>query len=129
MSVNLYHPETLQGSVWKESDAPKMIAKGYLTEEEYLAVKEAEDAEAHQKWLISPDTIEERFQMLRIMRDNKVAATDYMQTLDYPLNEEKRTILAQYRQALRDLPAQEGAPWDGGGKLTPWPVAPEFIKN
>ncbi|MDY0204729.1 MAG: phage tail assembly chaperone [Desulfovibrio desulfuricans] len=30
-----------------------------------------------------------------------------------------------YRQFLRDLPAQEGAPWDGGGELTPWPELPE----
>ena len=26
-----------------------------------------------------------------------------------------------YKQALRDLPAQPGAPWDGGGPETPWP--------
>jgi hypothetical protein len=30
-----------------------------------------------------------------------------------------------YRQFLRDLPAQEGAPFDGGGELTPWPHMPE----
>lgn len=129
MSVNLYHPETLQGSVWKEHDAPKMIAKGYLTEEEYKAIKETEAAEEYQIWLNSLDTIEERFRMLRTARDTKIAATDFMQTLDYPLNEEKRTLLAQYRQALRDLPSKEGAPWDGGGELTPWPDAPEFVKN
>lgn len=129
MSVNLYHPETLEGSVWSEADAPAMIAKGYLPEEEYLAIRDAQAAEEYQKWLKSPDTVEERFRMLRNARDAKVAATDYMQTLDYPLNEEKRTLLALYRQALRDLPSKAGAPWDGGGELTPWPTAPEFVKN
>lgn len=29
-----------------------------------------------------------------------------------------------YKQALRDIPAQQGAPWDGGGPETPWPVRP-----
>lgn len=29
-----------------------------------------------------------------------------------------------YMQALRDLPKQEGFPWDGGGEHTPWPERP-----
>lgn len=29
-----------------------------------------------------------------------------------------------YALALCNLPEQEGAPWDGGGILTPWPKAP-----
>ena len=58
---------------------------------------------------------------LRLERDNRLAQCDYLIMPDYPLSEEKREQVESYRQALRDLPAQEGAPWDGGGALTPWP--------
>lgn len=37
---------------------------------------------------------------------------------------EQYTALLTYMQALRDLPAQVGAPWDGEGELTPWPIKP-----
>ena len=41
------------------------------------------------------------------------------------LTPEQYTALLTYIQALRDIPAQPGAPWDGGGELTPWPEIPE----
>lgn len=66
----------------------------------------------------------ELFANLRAERDRRVAATDYLLTPDYPLAEDKRVAISAYRQALRDLPAREGAPWDGGGELTPWPDKP-----
>ena len=47
---------------------------------------------------------------------------------DYPLSEGQRTVLQSSRQALRDLPSQEGAPWDGGGEETPWPEIPTWVK-
>ncbi|MBQ9407560.1 MAG: phage tail assembly chaperone [Desulfovibrio sp.] len=62
------------------------------------------------------------FASLRKARDAKLAATDYMLAADYPIAEDKLTTVKAYRQALRDLPAVEGAPWDGGGSATPWPV-------
>ena len=40
------------------------------------------------------------------------------------LTPEQYTELLTYIQELRDLPAQPGAPWDGGGDATPWPVKP-----
>ncbi len=43
---------------------------------------------------------------------------------DYPLTEEEDQVLVNYRQTLRDLPAQDGAPWDGGEEQTPWPAFP-----
>ena len=45
---------------------------------------------------------------------------------DYPLNDISKEAVKMYRQALRDLPSQEGAPWDGGGEETPWPLMPEL---
>ena len=68
-----------------------------------------------------------RFERLRAERDRRLTATDYLLMPDYPLSDDQRTILQVYRQALRDLPAQEGAPWDGGGDETPWPAAPKVV--
>lgn len=69
----------------------------------------------------------ELFARLRAARDARLAATDYLVMPDYPLDEETRTEVEAYRQALRDLPAREGAPWDGGGELTPWPEMPASV--
>ena len=68
-----------------------------------------------------------RFERLRTERDRRIAATDYLLMQDYPLQEDQRTAVQAYRQALRDLPAQDGAPWDGGGEATPWPAAPDVV--
>ena len=70
-------------------------------------------------------TQDELFARLRSARDTRIAATDYLLTPDYPITEDKRAAVTIYRAALRDLPAQPGAPWDGGGKETPWPVMAE----
>ena len=69
-----------------------------------------------------------RFERLRAERDQRLAATDYLLMPDYPLSDDQRTILQLYRQALRDLPSQEGAPWDGGGEETPCPEIPNWVK-
>lgn len=65
-----------------------------------------------------------RFERLRAERDRRLSATDYLMTSDYPLTDEQRAAVTAYRTALRELPAQEGAPWDGGEKDTPWPQKP-----
>ncbi len=67
---------------------------------------------------------EELLRMLRAARDIRLAATDYLMLPDAPLASGRKAALTIYRQALRDLPQQDGAPWDGGGELTPWPQAP-----
>lgn len=62
------------------------------------------------------------FKSLREARNGRIAATDFKLMDDYPLTEVERKALVAYRAALRDLPSQPGAPWDGGGDQTPWPV-------
>lgn len=64
------------------------------------------------------------FLSLRGARDMRIAATDFYLAPDYPISVEKLTVVKAYRKALRDFPAQEGAPWDGGGEQTPWPEKP-----
>ena len=68
-----------------------------------------------------------RFARLREERDRRIAATDYLLTADYPLTDTQRAAVTAYRTALRDLPAQDCAPWDGGGKATPWPDMPATL--
>ena len=68
-----------------------------------------------------------RFERLRAERDRRLTATDYLLMQDYPLDNTFKEAVRLYRQALRDLPSQEGAPWDGGGESTPWPDLPAGI--
>jgi hypothetical protein len=67
----------------------------------------------------------ELFATLRASRDTRLAATDKYMLADYPINEDNLALVKAYRAALRDLPGQPGAPWDGGGDATPWPIMPE----
>ena len=75
-------------------------------------------ANADGTWSINAD---KAFDMLRKERNKRLAETDYFVTSDYPLPEDRRTAVLTYRKALRDLPSQEGAPWDGAEHV-PWPV-------
>ena len=53
---------------------------------------------------------------VRSTRNTKLAECDWTQVLDAPVNQ---TEWAAYRQALRDVTAQEGFPW-----TITWPEAP-----
>ena len=61
------------------------------------------------------------WQSLRKERGRRIELTDYLFLADCAADDAKMAKAREYRQALRDLPAQEGAPWDGGGDKTPWP--------
>ncbi len=100
----------------------------------YVALWQAEKvrrenaaAEAEAARLAEYNGEEERFARLRAERDRRIAATDYLIMQDYPLTEDSRAAVQAYRQALRDLPVLEGAPWDGGGEATPWPAMPDVL--
>lgn len=54
---------------------------------------------------------------VRAERDQKLSATDWTQVADAPVNQ---ASWATYRQALRDVPAQAGFPWN-----VTWPTQPE----
>ena len=80
-----------------------------------------------------PPTVEELFDRLRSFRDARINSVLWMRErhadelelgTETSLTPERYTALLTYIQALRDLPAQPGAPWDGGGELTPWPELP-----
>ena len=54
-------------------------------------------------------------------RDQLLRDTDWTQVLDAPLDEESRTAVRAYRQALRNLETQEGFPAE-----ILWPELPEL---
>lgn len=109
-----YSPEG-NPEVWEQKP------DGYFTPEEWAA--------AHPDPAPVPPTEAELFQQLRTERDRRLTATDYLLMQDYPLSGDQRAAVQVYRQALRDLPAQPGAPWDGGGEGTPWPELPDMLKK
>lgn len=68
----------------------------------------------------TPDEIKERTEIkineVRGRRDQMLIASDWTQGLDVPVDQE---AWAEYRQALRNIPEQEGFPWD-----VTWPEKP-----
>jgi len=58
----------------------------------------------------------EQARNVRVTRDAKLAECDWTQVADAPVD---KTVWATYRQALRDVTAQEGFPW-----TITWPDAP-----
>ena len=59
----------------------------------------------------------EQGKTVRTNRDLMLAETDWTQVADAPVD---KAAWATYRQALRDVPAQVGFPWN-----VQWPVKPE----
>lgn len=57
---------------------------------------------------------------LRAHRDYKLAATDKYLLSDFPVSDSDLAAVKTYRDALRDLPAQPGAPWTDD--TIPWPT-------
>ncbi len=127
-TVNLYDPETGMGSVWREEDAEAKLAEGLITEAAWLEIRAQQAAEEYAAWLASPETEGERFSLLQQACAAKLAETDKLTMPDYPISEETRADVNAYRKEIRELNHQPGAPWDGGGELTPWPQEPAVTK-
>ncbi len=79
-----------------------------------------QEAEAKARDLYNSE--EQRFLRLRTERDIRLSATDYYVMEDYPSDVEIKEQVLAYRQALRDLPNQPGAPWTDD--TIPWPQNP-----
>lgn len=61
---------------------------------------------------------------VRAKRDILITETDYYLMPDYPSNPQNLEELKVYRQALRDLPVQEGFP-----RNVRWPDVPKFLRK
>ena len=56
---------------------------------------------------------------IKIVRNSKIAATDWTQMPDVPLTAEQKAAFAAYRQTLRDIPQTYSDP-----DLVEWPAVP-----
>ena len=92
--------------------------------EQEAATRAAEAAAAEAARLAEYNSVPARTSRLRDVRDARLTDTDKYLLADFPISAENLAAIKAYRQALRDLPSQPGAPWDGGGELTPWPIKP-----
>lgn len=76
---------------------------------------------------IPPKTEQELYdeaaEEVRMKRDSLIAETDYLLAPDYPIEPESLEAVKVYRQALRDVPQQEGFPFD-----VEWPTMPVVQK-
>ena len=59
---------------------------------------------------------------VRAKRDSMISETDYLLASDYPISAEDLEAVKVYRQALRDVPQQEGFPFD-----VVWPDLPVIV--
>lgn len=116
------HNEVLDADSYADKVVPFVI----LWQDEKARLEQAA-AEAEAARLAEYNSETARFERLRAERDRRLTATDYLLMQDYPLDDTLKVAVRLYRQALRDLPSQEGAPWDGGGESTPWPDLPAGI--
>lgn len=79
-------------------------------------------------WIVSqlpeptPEEILERqAQEIRSKRDYLISKTDFLVAGDYPISDDDLEAVKAYRQALRDVPTQEGFP-----DSVVWPEEPEY---
>lgn len=77
----------------------------------------------YQEWLKNAKQSEysELATKIREKRDKLLDATDKFTIIDYPISENSKQEVLEYRQKLRDLPEQEGFPYD-----IKWPEKPNI---
>lgn len=129
-AASLFDMDTFVQRGWRQLSASEIAAAG-MTGYEHLINPVNTVANADGSITFTPPTPlsnEDLFESLRIATQQRLTETDQYGMDDYPDNE-KRAAYRLYRTALRELNRQEGAPWDGGGELTPWPVFPLEDKN
>jgi len=80
----------------------------------FVDTAEATAAEQEAAWKAMKDA--EQAKAVRDDRTRRLSATDWTQLADAPVD---KTAWATYRQALRDVPAQAGFPWN-----VQWPDTP-----
>lgn len=90
------------------------VSMPYITEADYqLALSEAWQGE------VTVEEVAETADEIRARRDRLLAATDWAVLPDSPLDAQSLEAVKTYRQALRDVPQQDGFP----GTIT-WPEIP-----
>jgi len=77
--------------------------------------------EVNDNFVNEANTIEDNKKSIRSQRNTLLSQTDWALTSDTPLTDEQKAEAVTYRQALRDLPAQNGFP------NIAFPTKPSFL--
>lgn len=108
---------------------PEEISTAGMTDHELLVGPNNTTANPDGSITFTPPSApaaEQLYTTLRAARGARLITTDKYLLADYPINADNLALIKAYRAALRALPDQPGAPWDGGGEETPWPTVPEI---
>jgi hypothetical protein len=99
----------------------KVKATTFGTQNEIVALTEEEEAARDaEESAHAAGQSDREFLSLRLERDKLLSESDWTQYTDTPLNDEVKAEWLEYRQLLRDLPANIDDPADPD-----WPLAPE----
>lgn len=137
-TVDLYNPSG-NCAVYNVNDMERLLAEGYKTREQWAEIQRPIQEQKYKEWMASEEGQKQLLSTLKFTRDSKLSQYDIAKNqLDRQIaladSASKPALQAllnewyEYAEALCALPDQEGAPWDGGGELTPWPEQPKSPK-
>jgi hypothetical protein len=104
-------PQATGGTVYQYSQASgveQIDGKWYTKYVLGPIFTDGETTAAEQEATYKTQKDAEQAKSVRATRDTKLAECDWTQVADAPVD---KTVWATYRQALRDITAQEGFPW------------------
>ena len=117
----------LRGEPTNETEFNNMFRKVTGTDSNGSAIESSDPKDFGTTWsAVSAKKTElinaEPMRLLREERDSRLAATDWWASSDLTMSSDRKT----YRQALRDLPANQSPTIDGEGALknVTWPTKP-----
>lgn len=103
-----------------EEDIEARVTVGGVLKRYFVIGSEPEKPSPIEPPPVHEPTQEEKEQAIRNERNLRLAYTDWTQLPDAPLTAEQKVAYAEYRQALRDVPEQEGFP-----DAIEWPEEPQ----
>ena len=109
-----------------EDDIQKWAAKTYSITTRWSENLEGKVEGNYQEWFAAAESVYvlEIEEKVKKDRNSLLAKSDYTMTADYPCADSERNAWISYRQALRDLPDQQGYPLN-----VVWPDAPAREKS
>lgn len=109
-----------------EDDAQRWTAKTCSITTRWSENLEAKIEDNYQEWFDAAESacVSEIEENVKKERNSLLVKSDYVMTVDYPCTDSERNAWLSYRQALRDLPDQEGYPLN-----IIWPGSPAREKS
>lgn len=76
--------------------------------------------------IVSDEERDVEWEEIRSFRDNQLTRTDLYLIADYPITDEQRDEMREYRTALRDLPSNHTT---SNGAADAFPIQPEWMEG